>query len=154
MNDLTKCPNGLHWGFPMLKQNPPKSSLGKNSVPLSLSSILLVEADPELRDSRRLLLSSLKHPVLAVSAYSEVSGLPADSNCCLVAIDICPHEHEAARIARYTRKTWPNAKILLLGHPSDEFDDPLYDDAVSPSYNPSGVVESANKLLRSLLRRP
>lgn len=137
----------------MLKQNPPEHAFGNNSLPLSLSSILLVEADSELRDSRRLLLSSLQHPVLAVSAYTEVCGLPTDSNCCLVAIDICPNEHEAARIARHTRKTWPNAKILLLGHPSDAFDDPLYDDAVSPGFNPSGVLESADRLLRSRTRR-
>jgi hypothetical protein len=41
-----------------------------------------------------------------------------------------------------------------LWNPSDEFDDPLNDDPVSPDYNPSGVVESADKLLRSRLRRP
>ena len=136
----------------MLK--PDLSASGSDGVPVSLGSILLVEADPALRDSRRLLLSSLQHPVLAVSAYSEVCGLPADSNCCLIAIDVTPNEHEAARIARHARKTWPQAKILLLGKPSDEFDDPLYDDSVSPSYNPSGVVESADKLLHSRLRRP
>jgi DNA-binding NtrC family response regulator len=116
---------------------------------LNLSSILLVEPDPELRDSRRLLLSALRHPVLAVSAYTEVYALPADSNCGLVAIDICTNEHEASRIAVHARRTWPNAKILLLGHPSDDFDDPLYDYAVSPFCKPSGIVESADKLLRT-----
>ena len=136
----------------MTSSNVQSDCIGSDHVPLALSSILLVEADPELRDSRRLLLSSIQHPVLAVSAYSEVCSLPADSNCCLVAIDICPNEHEAVRIAMHIRRTWPNAKILLLGNPSDEFDDPLYDDSVSPSYNPSGVVESADKLLRTRLR--
>jgi hypothetical protein len=123
-------------------------SLDEN-VPLNLSSILLVESDPELRNSRRLLLSVLRHPVLAVGAYIEVCALPADSNCGLVAIDICPNEHEASRIAVHARRTWPQAKILLLGHPSGDFDDPLYDDAVSPFCNPSGIVESADKLLRA-----
>jgi hypothetical protein len=131
----------------MLKPNP--SAPNDDRVPLSLASILLVEVDAELRDSRRLLLSSLQHPVLAVSSYQEVCQLPQDSNCRLVAIGICPNEHEAARIARYARKTWPKAKILLLGKPSNEFDDPLYDDSVSPAYNPSGVIDIAEKLVQA-----
>jgi len=129
------------------------SSSPDGSIPSDLSSILLVEPNPELRDSRRLLLGSLRHPVLAVSAYLEVCALPADSNCALVAIDLTPNEHEAFRIATHARRTWPKAKILLLGQPSGDFDDPLYDDAVSPCCNPSGIVECANKLLRERVRR-
>ena len=133
----------------MLMQSLSRPSSPDDAVPLNLSSILIVESDPELRDSMRLLLSALRHPVLAVSAYTEVCALPTDSNCGLVAIDIRPSEHEAARIAAHARRTWPRAKILLLGHPSNDFDDPLYDDAVSPSCNASGIVESADKLLRA-----
>jgi len=138
----------------MLKQSLSEPNYRYGAVPLNLSSILLVESDPELRDSRRLLLSALRHPVLAVSAYTEVCALPADSNCGLVAIDICPNEHEASRIAAHARRTWPKAKILLLGHPSDEFDDPLYDEAVNPTFNPSGIVESVDKLLRARVWHP
>jgi len=138
----------------VLKQPLSKSKSPAESVPLNLSSILLVEPNPELRDSRRLLLGVLRHPVLAVSAYPEVCALPADSNCALVAIDITPNEQEAFRIATHARRTWPRAKILLLGHPSDDFDDPLYDDAVNPSCNPTGIVESAENLLRARVRRP
>jgi len=138
----------------MLKQGLSSPDPLDDAVPLNLSSILLVESDQELRDSRRLLLSALRHPVLAVSAYTEVCALPADSNCGLIAIDICPDEHEASRIAVHARRTWPTAKILLLGHPSADFDDPLYDDAVSPYCNPSGIVESADKLLRARVLRP
>lgn len=128
-------------------------SSSDGSIPLDLSSILLVEPNAELRDSRRLLLGALRHPVLAVSAYLEVCALPADSNCALVAIDLTPNEHEAFRIATHARRTWPKAKILLLGQPSEDFDDPLYDDAVSPCCNPSGIVECADKLLRDRVRR-
>jgi hypothetical protein len=133
----------------MLKQNGVESKLISNNIPLNLSSILLVEADQELRGSRRLLLGVLQHPVLAVRGYEEVSELPQDSNCCLVAIDISPSEYEANRIAVHVRRIWPKAKILLLGISSDAFDDPLYDDAIDPSYNPSGVIDSARYLLRN-----
>jgi hypothetical protein len=107
----------------MLKQSLSELNYRYGAVPLNLSSILLVESDPTLRDSRRLLLSALRHRALAVSAYAEVCALPADSNCGPVAIDICPDEHEASRIVVHARRTCPNAKILLLGHPSDDFDD-------------------------------
>jgi hypothetical protein len=131
----------------MLSHNPiPTNTDGR--IPLDLSSILLVEQDPELRTSRRLLLGCLEHTVLAVSAYTEVCQLPRDSNYCLVAVDLSPDEHEARRIAAHARLTWPQAKILLLGQPSMDFDDPLYDDFVRPSYNPSGVVETAKRLLK------
>jgi hypothetical protein len=135
-------------GYQMLKKSQLQTTLLSREIPLDLSSILLVEANPELRDSRRLLLSTLQHPVFAVSAYIDVCKLPADSNCCLIAIAISTNEHEAERIAGYARRTWPNAKILLLGCPCKQFDDLLYDDAVNPSFNPSGVVERADRLLR------
>ncbi len=117
------------------------------SVPFDLTSILLVEADPELRSSRRMVMDSLQHPVLAVGGYQDVSSLPADSNCCLVAIDLRPSEHEARRVAMHVRKTWPSAKILLLGEPSRDFDDPLYDDCVRTLWSPLAVVEKARKLI-------
>jgi hypothetical protein len=135
----------------MLKRSLSRPNL---RAPLSLISILLVESDPELRDLRRLLFGALQHPVLAVSAYIDVCALPVDSNCALVAIDIAPNEYEASRIAVHARRTWPTAKILLLGCPSEDFGDPLYDDSVNASCTPSGIVESADKLLRARLRRP
>jgi hypothetical protein len=131
----------------MLRYDSLQKTIDSGSIPTELSSILLVESDPELRDARRLLLGFLRHPVLAVGAYMDVCQLPTDSNCCLVAVDINPSEHEALRIAVHVRRTWPGAKILLLGSPSQDFDDPLYDDSVSPSCNPAGVIETAKRLL-------
>jgi len=131
----------------MLKQNPSQSAIPNGKLPLNLSSILLVEIDRKLRDSRRLLLGTLEYPVLAIGGYTDLCRLSAESNCCLVAIDISHSEQEAVRIAAHARRTWPNAKILLLGRPSEEFDDPLYDDAVDAHYNPSGLVDAAYRLL-------
>jgi hypothetical protein len=130
----------------------PDHNADRNSLPLDLTSILLVEADPELRSSRRMLLASLEHPVLAVASYHELSTLPADSNCCLVAIDLCPYEHEARKIATYVRSTWPTAKILLFGEPSPRFDDWLYDDSVRACWSPLSAVRSARILIEANIR--
>ena len=121
----------------------------RNSLPIELTSILLVEADPELRTSRRLLLASLEHPVLAVANYHDLCALPGESNCCLVAIDLCPYEHEARKSATYVRRTWPTAKILLFGSPSPRFDDWLYDDSVRTCWSPLYLVRSARLLIEA-----
>ena len=130
--------------------NPVLSTYPRNyNFRLSFTSILLVEVDQELRSSRRLLLSSLNHPILAVCNYEDVSKLPPENNCGLVVIGLAPSEQEALRITRHVRKTWPRAKILLFGRPSERFDDPLYDESIVPSGNPAGVVEAAHRLLGS-----
>ncbi len=127
----------------------PEHNADRSALPADLTSILLVEADPELRHSRRMLLASLEHPVLAVASYHDLSTLPADSNCCLVAIDLCPYEHEARKIATYVRRIWPTAKILLFGEPSLRFEDWLYYDSVRTSWSPLSVVRSARSLIEA-----
>jgi hypothetical protein len=118
-------------------------------VPPELASVLLVESDPEIRSSGRLLLGSMQHPVLAVSGYREVCCLPADSNCRLVVIGLRPSEREAQRVANHVRRIWPAAKILLFGLPSQNFDDPLYDDSVDALWNPSAVIKTALRLIEA-----
>lgn len=135
-------------GPPML-MNRFETARGEEWVPPELASVLLVEADPELRSSRQLLLGSLQHPVLAVSGYREVCCLPPDSNCRLVVIDLHPSEREAQRIANRVRRIWPAAKILLFGIPSQNFDDPLYDDSVETVWNPSVVIKTALRLIEA-----
>jgi hypothetical protein len=116
-------------------------------APADPAPILLVETNPELRSSRGLLLGFLQHPVLAVSGYQEVTCLSGAIGCCLVAINLSPSEQEAQRVAFHTRKIWPRAKILLFGEPSQNFDDPLYDDSVL--WNPSVVIETALRLIEA-----
>jgi hypothetical protein len=137
----------VHWGFSMLKRPQRESRFASSGLPLNLGSILLVGTDAALRNTRGLLLSALHHPVLVVGGYAEVCRLPSDSNRYFMAIDLTPSEHKAARIAIRIRPTLPNAKIPLLGRPSDHFDDPLYDDAVDSCFNPSHFVEAARLLL-------
>jgi hypothetical protein len=126
-----------------------ETSHTEERVPPELASVLLVEADPELRSSRRLLLGSMQHPVLAVSGYREVCCLPADSNCRLVVISLRPSEREAQRIANHVRRIWPAAKILLFGLPSQDFDDPLYDESVETLWSPSVVIKTALRLIEA-----
>jgi hypothetical protein len=117
------------------------------TVPISLGSVLLIDAEPELRVSRRLLFAALNHPVLAVASYKDIWTLPRDSNCILVVICLAHLQHEASRIASHVRLTWPTARILILGRPQEDFDDPLYDDAVDPLENPTRLLEVTKRLI-------
>ncbi len=131
-----------------MQRSATQARFTEGQIPLSLPSILLVDADSELRESRKLLLSSLEKPVMALSMYSEMVGLPPDSNIRLVVVAIGSNELEVAHIAEYARRTWPKARILALGQAFDVLDDPMYDESVMPSCNPAGVIDAARRLLR------
>ncbi len=64
MSDYLSAIGRKRCGVFMLKRSHREQLLANSSVPLSLASILLVEAGANLRDSWRL-LGSLKYPVLA-----------------------------------------------------------------------------------------
>ena len=149
MNQLVTFAHSEHAqsGIDNLHSTDSTSEAGNDRA---LRSILLVEADTELRDTRRLLFSALDLPVLVVSNYSDVCQLPADSNVGLIAISLSPSAYQAARIATHARKYWRHAKVLLLGQGNESFDDALYDDIVNPFCNPAGMLEAS----RNLLERP
>jgi hypothetical protein len=115
----------------------------------TLGAILLVEADLILRESRALLLSTLNLPVLKASSYCDTCRLPDSASISLAAISLLPCESEAQKVAAYVRRQWCSARILLLGTPKVEFDDPLYDEIVCPGFNPSGLLEASRRLLSS-----
>lgn len=119
----------------------------KSSV---LGAILLVDADGSLRQSRTLLLSTLNIPVQEVAEYTDVYGLLESSPFSLVVINLVPSQNEAAKVAAYVRRHWSSAKILLLGKLSARFDDPLYDDIIDPSFNPSVFLDASKRLLQAL----
>ena len=117
-------------------------------------SILLVEPDEQLRQSRALVLSILNLPIQQASGYSEVCSIPASTIFSIIAISLNQREVEAAKIATYARMQWAAAKILLLGRLMEDFDDPLYDEIVDPNFNPAALVEAARRLLKDLGANP
>jgi len=63
---------------------------------------------------------------------------------------LLPSEVETQKVAAHVRRQWNSARILLLGTPKAEFDDPLYDETVCPGFNPSGLLEASRRVLSSL----
>ena len=115
-----------------------------------LGPILLVEPNPAPRESWAHLLSIFKIPIQKASGYSDVCGLLGSASFSLVAISFVPSQNEAAKIAAYVRRQWFSAKILLLGRLQADFDDPLYDDIVDPSFNPWAFLDTSKRLLTAL----
>ena len=109
--------------------------------------ILLVDPDPDLRDTRRALLTGLHSPVEAVGTSLEVFRLTPESSYGLVAISLMAGLSEVSHVALYVRHRWPEAKILLLGEICGGLDDPLYDERVNPPCNPSDLAEVSKRLL-------
>jgi hypothetical protein len=112
--------------------------------------ILLVDGDPGLRQSRAALLLGFNIPVKQIAGYTDVCELSESSSFSLVVINLAPAQEEAGKIAEYVRRHWPEAKILLLGRLSIDFDDPLYDDIVDARFNPSAFVSMTERLLTAL----
>jgi hypothetical protein len=109
--------------------------------------LLLIESDPGLCESRRLLLASLGVPVHAVHSHLEVFQQAGGNRYNLIVLDVLRDPEHAPEIAEFARVNWPEAKILLLGPGCGSLDDWLYDDLVDPYCNPAGVIESAKDLL-------
>lgn len=116
----------------------------------AFGAILVVEADPILRESRALLLATLNLPVLRASGYGDMCRLPDSAQVSLAAISLLPSETEAHKVAAHVRRQWSLARILLMGTPKAEFDDPLYDEIVCPAFNPSGLLDASRRLLLGL----
>ena len=109
--------------------------------------ILLVDPDPGLRETRRLLLTRIRSPVEAVGSSLEVFRLPPQSSYGLVAISLSAGLDEVSHVALYVRHRWPEAKIMLLGEISEGVDDPLYDERVDSPCNPWDLAEVSRRLL-------
>ena len=133
----------------MLKAHLPHFNMSQGMRTRAPGPILLVDTDPTLRHSRAMLLSTFNIPVQNVACYTDVWRLPDSAFFSLVAISLAPSEKEAAKVAEHIRRHWPAAKILLLGTLSTEFDDPLYDDIVDVSFNPSALIGASERLLRA-----
>ncbi len=112
--------------------------------------VLLVDPEPDLLDTRSLLLSSSHTSVHAIGSYAEVYRLPEP--CCynLIVLSIRPNEMQACHVAEYARHRWPNAKLLLLGENCGCLEDHLYDEIVNPCGNPAGFIRAAERLLESV----
>jgi hypothetical protein len=130
----------------MLKSSLSQLNLSRGMRTREAAPILLVDGDPSLRPSRAALLSRFNIPVKQVAGC----GLSEPGSFSLVVISLALPQDEAGKIAEYVRRRWPAAKILLLGRLSTDFDDPLYDDIVDASFNPSAFVEASERLLTAL----
>lgn len=126
--------------------NAPNQNLSQWNATFT-EQVLLVESDSDLRESRRLLLTSLGLPVHAVGYHLEVFQLLRESHYSLIVVDLLHSEEYASQIAEFVRASWPEAKILVLGQSCGHLDDWLYDDVVDPCCNPEGLIQSAQHLL-------
>jgi len=137
-------------GSSMVTTSSSRFSSFQRTKKITLGPILLVDKDPELNQSRAMLLSALKISIEKAAGYCDMCDLSKRTSFSLIVISLSPDQDEAAKIATYVRGQWPSAKILLLGGLQGDFDDPLYDDIVDSSFNPSALVDASKHLLNAL----
>lgn len=113
----------------------------------SLGTVLLVDSDSGTSCTRAHLLSACKVTVTPVTGYAEVSSSAQRSTYDVVVISMGAGFEQVRDTAFHVRKSWPDAKILLLGKSTLNLDDPLYDDIVDPALHPAALVRSVMQLL-------
>ena len=109
-------------------------------------TILLIEGDDELRESRLLLLSCISADVHIVNPVVAQVDLEPSNSVGLVVIPLIAVSR-TADIACLARRQWPRAKILLVGKSCEQLQDALYDEIVDACCNPVGFVEVSRRLL-------
>jgi DNA-binding NtrC family response regulator len=113
------------------------------------TSVLLVDPEPDLLDTRCRLISCSHISVHAIGNYAQIYQLLELDGYNLIVLSLRPNEIQACHVAEYARRRWPKAKLLLLGESCGCLDDPLYDEIVNPCGNSAGFIEAAERLLES-----
>jgi DNA-binding response OmpR family regulator len=112
-----------------------------------IRGILLFEPDSHLLETRSLLLDAEHLRVIGFSSYSDILPLAANTKPSLAVLGLFPHERAAGDVATLVRHQWPHIPILLLGVPTDGFDDWLYDEYLAYGWRPPELLARVKALL-------
>jgi hypothetical protein len=104
--------------------------------------ILLIDAALALNESHVSLLRSIPAIVVSLASYA---GMYLHEERCyaLVILALHPKSSQGSEAARFARRRWSAARILLLESAPAMIDDWLYDERVEPNSHPAALREAA-----------
>ena len=112
------------------------------------SNVLLVEHDEGLLNTRTMLLTAWHYGVFTARDYREVFGHAKVQEIAVVVISQAFNPLELRAIAEFTRRRWPRAGILVVGHGVPRLEDPLYDEHVDADSQPASLLAAVEQLSR------
>lgn len=108
--------------------------------------ILLVDAALALQESHLLLLRTIPAIVETLVSYADLY-LHEQQDYVLVILVLHSKSSGSVEPARFVRRRWSAARILLVEDESAMIDDWLYDERIDPHSHPATVREAAIRLM-------
>jgi DNA-binding response OmpR family regulator len=99
-------------------------------------TILLVDPDPSLLETRRLLLLSAGYSVQTACAARDVFAFQPEDEPEIVVLSDALGSVQLLAVAEYVRHRWPRARIVIIGK-AGPLEDQLYDETVDAPLNPT-----------------
>ncbi|MBB6143790.1 hypothetical protein HNQ77_001739 [Silvibacterium bohemicum] len=110
------------------------------------SRLLLVEPEFDLSASRALLLTASSYSVTTVSSHDSVSKLHRDAGFSLAVLNDTLGPPALRSVAICVRRTWPEARILILRRVESRLEDHLYDETIDYPFRPKALLDALVKL--------
>ena len=111
-------------------------------------NVLLVEHNEMLLATRTVLLTDRRYGVFPARDCTEVFAHAHVQEIAVVVISQAFVPLELRAIAEFTRRHWPRAGILVVGHGVPRLEDPLYDEHVDPDTQPESLLAAVEQLSR------
>ena len=111
-------------------------------------NVLLVEHNEMLLATRTMLLTDRRYGVFTARDCTEVFAHAHVQEIAVVVISQAFVPLELRAIAEFTRRRWPRAGILVVGHGVPRLEDPLYDEHVDADSQPASLLAAVEQLSR------
>lgn len=104
--------------------------------------LLLVEPEFDLPANGALSLAASRYAVTIVSRHSNVFKLHPDAGFSLAVLNDALGLPALRSVARYVRRTWPAAQILMLRRVESALEDHLYDETIDYPFRPNAPFDA------------
>ena len=112
------------------------------------SNVLLVEHDEMLLATRTVWLTDRRYGVFTARDCTEVFAHAHVQEIAVVVVSQAFVPLELRAIAEFTRRHWPRAGILVVGHGVPRLEDALYDEHVDPDSQSESLLVAVEQLSR------
>ncbi len=108
--------------------------------------VLSVEPANSCSTTRDALLKRGCSRLSVVMSYDDLFAISKLERFEIAILHQLPSLRDFRASGQYIRRTWPNAKILVICTNAEVLDDPLYDDRLAPGHSPDVLLAAIQRL--------
>ena len=106
---------------------------------------LLVDPDPDLLETRKLLLSGCSDSVLTACTFGDVFDLQHGDEPHIAILGEALGPIQLPAVAVFIRHQWPRTRILVVGQAASFLEDQLYDENVTGRFGPEEFLAAVER---------